>query len=99
MALGERLSADKAQAMGLVNRVFSDETLQDEGLAFAKELAERSPLALRYTKEAIAFAQHHSLEESLAKEAALQKFCIDSADAKNAVISFLKKQKPEWEGR
>ena len=99
MALGERLSADKAQVMGLVNRVFSDETLQDEGLAFAKELAERSPLALRYTKEAIAFAQHHSLEESIAKEAALQKFCIDSADAKNAVISFLKKQKPEWEGR
>jgi len=25
--------------------------------------------------------------------------CIDSEDAKNAVISFFNKQKPEWKGR
>ena len=25
--------------------------------------------------------------------------CIDSEDAKNAVISFFNKEKPEWKGR
>ena len=47
MALGEKLSADKAMAMGMVNRVFPDETLREDGLAYAKEVAERSPLALQ----------------------------------------------------
>ena len=53
MALGEKLSADKAMAMGMVNRVFPDETLREDGLAYAQEVAERSPLALSYTKTAV----------------------------------------------
>jgi hypothetical protein len=29
----------------------------------------------------------------------LQAICIDSDDAKNAVISFFNKQKPQWKGQ
>ena len=99
MALGEKLSADKAMAMGMVNRVFPDETLREDGLAYAQEVAERSPLALSYTKTAVNFGQTHNLDETISKEAALQSICIDSEDAKNAVISFFNKQKPVWKGR
>ena len=99
MALGEKLSADKALSMGMVNRVFPDETLRQEGIAFAQELAQRSPLALSHTKSAVNFGQSHNLDETISKEAALQSICIDSDDAKNAVISFFNKQKPVWQGR
>ena len=99
MAFGEKLTAAKALAMGMVNRVFPDETLRQEGLAFAQEVAERSPLALRYTKAAVNFGQTHSLDETISREAALQAICIDSEDAKNAVISFFNKQKPQWKGQ
>ena len=99
MALGEKLSAEKAMAMGMVNRVFPDETLREDGLAYAHEVAERSPLALSYTKTAVNFGQTHNLDETISKEAALQSICIDSEDAKNAVISFFNKQKPVWKGR
>ena len=99
MALGEKLSAEKALNLGMVNRVFPDETLREDGLAFAKDVAARSPLALTHTKTAINFAQSHNLDEAISKEASLQKLCIDSEDAKNAVLSFFKKQKPEWQGR
>ena len=99
MALGEKLSADKAMAMGMVNRVFPDATLREDGLAYAQEVAERSPLALSYTKTAVNFGQTHNLDETISKEAALQSICIDSEDAKNAVISFFNKQKPVWKGR
>lgn len=99
MALGEKLSAEKAMAMGMVNRVFPDETLREDGLAYAQEVAERSPLALSHTKAAVNFGQTHNLDETISKEAALQSICIDSEDAKNAVISFFNKQKPVWKGR
>ena len=99
MALGEKLTADKALTMGMVNRVFPDETLRQDGLAFAQEVAERSPLALRYTKAAVNFGQTHSLDETISREATLQAICIDSDDAKNAVISFFNKQKPQWKGQ
>ena len=99
MALGEKLSADKALSMGMVNRVFPDETLRQEGIAFAQELAQRSPLALSHTKSAVNFGQSHKLDETISKEAALQSICIDSDDAKSAVISFFNKQKPVWQGR
>mgnify|MGYP000276330722 FL=1 len=93
------MSSQKAMAMGMVNRVFSDESLREEGIAYAKEVAERSPLALSYTKAAVSFGQTHTLDETISKEAELQAMCIDSEDAKNAVISFFNKQKPEWKGR
>ena len=99
MALGEKLSSEKALAMGMVNRVFPDESLRDDGIAYAKEVADRSPLALSYTKAAVSFGQTHTLDETISKEAELQAMCIDSEDAKNAVISFFNKQKPEWKGR
>jgi 2-(1,2-epoxy-1,2-dihydrophenyl)acetyl-CoA isomerase len=99
MALGEKLSSQRAMAMGMVNRVFPDESLREEGIAYAKEVAERSPLALSYTKAAVSFGQTHTLDETISKEAELQAMCIDSEDAKNAVISFFNKQKPEWKGR
>lgn len=99
MALGEKLSAEKAMTMGMVNRVFPDETLREDGLAYAQEVAERSPLALSYTKAAVNFGQTHNLDETISKEAALQSFCIESEDATNAVISFFNKQKPVWKGQ
>ena len=99
MALGEKLSSEKAMAMGMVNRVFPDESLREDGITYAKEVADRSPLALTYTKAAVSFGQTHTLDETISKEAELQAICIDSEDAKNAIISFFKKQKPDWKGR
>ena len=99
MALGEKLSSSKALAMGMVNRVFPDASLRDDGIAYAREVAERSPLALSYTKAAVNFGQTHSLDATISKEAELQALCIDSEDAKNAVIAFFNKEKPQWQGR
>jgi 2-(1,2-epoxy-1,2-dihydrophenyl)acetyl-CoA isomerase len=99
MMLGEKLVAEKALEWGMVNRVYPADSLQDDALAFATDFASRSPLAMRYTKEGLNFAANHSLEESISKEAALQKICIDSEDARNAVAAFMNKQQPEWKGR
>lgn len=99
MAFGEKLQAEKAVDWGLANRVLPAEDFESHAMAFAQELASKAPLSMRYTKEAIAFGESHSLAETISEEAALQSICIDSDDAKNAVLAFLEKRAPTWEGR
>ena len=99
MAFGEKLSAAKAVDWGLANRVLPDEAFSEHAMTFAQELANRSPLALRYAKEAIAFGASHNLADTISKEAALQAFCIGSDDANEAIKAFFQKRSPEWRGR
>jgi len=71
---GDRMSADRAYQMGMVNRVATRETLESETLKLAKRIAEMPRLGLALTKQAInhiedlqgkragmdaAFAWHH----------------------------------------
>ena len=72
MVLGEKLGADKALEWGMANRVFNKAAFSEEAMAFAEDLAGRSPLALRYTKEALRFAATASLGDTIVKEADLQ---------------------------
>jgi 2-(1,2-epoxy-1,2-dihydrophenyl)acetyl-CoA isomerase len=99
MAFGEKLSADKAVEWGLANRVLPDEGFAEHAMAFAQELANRSPLALRCAKESISFGASHNLADTISKEAALQAYCIESDDATEAIKAFFKKRNPEWKGR
>jgi enoyl-CoA hydratase/carnithine racemase len=51
IALGDPLTADAAQALGLVNRVVPDETLLDEAVALADKLAAINPASMKGTKD------------------------------------------------
>ena len=50
---GMRLPAARLYAMGAVNRLYPRETLHDETAAFAREIAQVDPLALRQAKRAV----------------------------------------------
>jgi enoyl-CoA hydratase len=63
---GRRLEAEEARQLGLVNRVFSDrEALLEGVMAIAQEIAGKSPLAVRGSKEMIVYARDHSVADSL----------------------------------
>lgn len=53
LMLGERMSAQRAYEVGMINRVVAREALLDEVLRMAEKLAERGRLALALTKKAI----------------------------------------------
>ena len=99
MTLGEKLGAQKALEWGMANRVFEKTAFADEAKEFAENLAGRSQLALRYTKEALRFATTASLGDTITKEADLQEFCISSEDCPNAVAAFFAKKPYTWKGR
>ena len=96
---GEKVRAQKCLDWGLCNRVVPAAELMEQTLAWASELATKSPLALRYAKQALNSAVESSVGETISYEASLQHLCINSADAKEGVASFLEKRAPRWQGR
>ncbi len=99
MVSGEKLSAEKCLQLGLCNRVVPAQSLLEETLAWAEQLTVKSPLALRYAKQALNEAMENSLDETISNEARLQHVCVTSEDFGEGVAAFMAKRKPVWKGR
>ena len=70
-----RIKGLEAEQMGLVNKTFSDETFDDEVMAYAKNLAKSvSPRSLRIMKEQIYNAQGETIKENMEVQQNLPNF-------------------------
>jgi enoyl-CoA hydratase len=82
----ERLGAERALTVGLVNAVLPDaEALLEHAMALAQSIASKSPLAVAGCKTAINFARDHSTPESLRHMALLQSAIFDTQDLAEAI--------------
>ena len=95
---GEKLAAQRCVELGLANRVVAADELLQEVQAWAEQLADKAPLALRYSKDALNKAMQNDLADQISYEAYLQNMCIISADAKEGVQAFLEKRKAQFRG-
>ena len=99
IALGEKVRAEKCLELGLCNRVVPADKLMEEAKALGLELAGKAPLSLRYAKETVDAAMTESVGETISHEARLQKLCMNSEDAREGAIAFLKKRAPVFKGK
>ena len=99
IASGEKVAAEKCLDWGLCNRVVPADELVASAIAWAEELAGKSPLALRYAKQALNGAVEDNLGETISREAQLQHICLNSEDAREGSLAFMQKRKPQWQGR
>ena len=67
--------------------------------AWARELAAKSPLALRYAKQTLNAATEASVGDTISNEARLQHVCVTSMDAAEGIAAFMEKRPPRWQGR
>lgn len=99
LLLSERISSDRAEALGLVNRVVPDVDLRATAFALAASLAEGPPVAFRLMKENLEHAVNASLVESLDYEARNHIRAKLTHDYKEGVRAFGEKRKAAFEGR
>lgn len=100
MALtGDMIDAATAHGFGLVNHVHPSDQLEAETMKLAEKIAEKAPIALQLSKEAVKFASRSNLDEGLRREVDLFAICFSTEDKKEGVSAFLEKRKPEFKGK
>ncbi|MBI5263465.1 MAG: enoyl-CoA hydratase [Bradyrhizobium sp.] len=98
MFTGDKVEAARCEAIGLVNRVVPDETLQAEAFALAKSFAEGPRLALRYMKDNLDEALLFDFATARDHEAERLTRLTTTADHREAVQAFIEKRKPVFKG-
>lgn len=97
--LGEKVSAEEAERIGMIYRCVEDENFHETIKALAAKLASMPTRALGMTKRAFNASWGHSLEQQLALECDLQKAASAGADYAEGVQAFLEKRKAEFKGK
>jgi enoyl-CoA hydratase len=98
MFTGNRISADEAERLGLINRVVDDLLLMEEARSLARVLAQKSPLVLKLLKRALNDGAEMPLAAALRHEQAMIGLVLDSADAHEGCSAFLEKRPPRFGG-
>lgn len=97
--MADVITGSEAYEMGLVSRVASAATFEEESQAFAKRLASMPTVALGLMKENLNAAEKRPLKEVFDLEAQNIVRTMKTEDHKQAAQAFLNKQKPVFNGR
>jgi 2-(1,2-epoxy-1,2-dihydrophenyl)acetyl-CoA isomerase len=97
-SLGEKVPADKALELGLVNKVVPADALMDEARSLAERYAAGPTKAYGYIKKMLHRAQHVSLEDMLDYEVFMQEAAGRTSDYREGVQAFVEKRKAEFKG-
>jgi enoyl-CoA hydratase len=95
---GERLTAERALAVGLVNAVLPDaDSLLAHVMQVAKKIAGKSPLAVAGSKLALNHARDHGVAASLQQMSLLQSAIFDQTEMGLAIVAWKDKQPADFE--
>jgi enoyl-CoA hydratase/carnithine racemase len=99
LLLGEQISAEEAERIGIVNRVIGAEEW-DAGVAdWAGKLAGKSPLLMKLGKDAMFRQQDMPLADALDYLRAQLALAFATEDIQEGVRAFMEKREPVWRGR
>jgi 2-(1,2-epoxy-1,2-dihydrophenyl)acetyl-CoA isomerase len=99
MYSADKLEAEEALRLGLINKVVQADKLMDEAMDLAKKLSQGPTKAFGLTKRAVNRAVFPDLEELLDYEASLQEIAGRSDDFQEGVKAFVEKRQPVYSGK
>lgn len=95
---GRRLPAQRAKEIGLVNEVYPDQAALLEGvMRVAREIAQRSPLAVCGSKAMLNYARDHSVRDSLEYMATWQSGMFQPADMAESFAAKQQRREPVFD--
>jgi cyclohexa-1,5-dienecarbonyl-CoA hydratase len=97
---GDVISASEAKQIGLVNKVVSDEKLEETERELVTKLRDKSPIVLKLARLAFSQSQGLGFKSSLEKVTDVYlNLLVRTEDAVEGLNAFLEKRKPQWKGK
>ncbi|HVB91422.1 MAG TPA: crotonase/enoyl-CoA hydratase family protein [Acidimicrobiales bacterium] len=96
---GDPIGAERALALGLVNKVVPADALLIEAVALADRIVANAPLAVRYSMSVMKQSAEVSEAEGWAINDKAVGIVFSSADAMEGPIAFAEKRPPNWQGK
>lgn len=99
MLTSHPIQGEEALRYGLINRLVEEETLLDEALALAEQIAAKSAVAIRYLLEAVSHGQRGGSVEGTKVENQRFGDCFETEDAREGVSAFIEKRSAQFKDR
>jgi enoyl-CoA hydratase/carnithine racemase len=99
LLLGERIDADEAERLGLVNKVVPDGDFDAAVADWAQRLARKSPVMMRLGKDAMHRQQDLAFADALELLHHNLTLAFSTEDLQEGVRAFFEKREPRWTGR
>jgi enoyl-CoA hydratase/carnithine racemase len=96
---GQRIGAEEAEKIGLVNKTCDLPDLMAECLAMAEMICETGPIAIEQAKYAINKGIETDIHTGLAIESNAYWVCIPTEDRLEGLAAFREKRKPVYKGK
>lgn len=96
---GVRLTAQEMFQRGIVEAVTSLDDLVPTAMAVAQNIASKSPIAIRYAKQAMTISEYMPQRDAYRMEQNYTMALAQTEDAKEARMAFLEKREPVFKGR
>ena len=93
------ITAEEAQRIGLVNRIYEPGELLAAAEAMAKKIIANAPIAVKYTMEAVQRGVEMAQEEGLFLEATLFGLSCATEDMREGTKAFLEKRPAAFKGK
>jgi len=96
---GDPIDAERAYALGLVNKVVPAGELMPEAVALAERIAANAPLAVRYSKSVMKRAAEVPESDGWAINTEAVGPSMASAEVNTTPTAFAEKRPPKWQGK
>ena len=95
---GKLINAERAEAIGLINKIVEPNCLMAEAKEMATLIASKPLLAVRAAKEAINHGLNMTLSEGIDLESFHWSYLCGTEDQKEGANAFIEKRKPKFTG-